>query len=397
MNTNIRSKLKRVFAESYSGSGDIDQRNVADGSETLNSVTQDPRMNGGVYMDNEYQIATMPSPLDVHNQDERDMHEKPDPSRSDEYSSQEFGEQMVDDNHANNVATASINPPESLNSSSVGGAGDDFLRSAPDSPEILHDGHPIEELENNQQGINYVVNTDAPHADGPGANMILNDPTIVDKVHSLFQQVPDINKGRTAFVTSLFPAKSAGENAWVAPSGSNVADIVDADEVRIKHDRSTHDFGMKDESGDETTMAANPGRGYTGDEYESTLYSGIQPSAADKVLQNYLAKIAELQQKAIGYVGVNPSSNSNSGRDDDALDPDVPIPPAPLAMTDGKMSMDSIEEKVDNDPTVDRQKRQPKYNKTTDDGAEYYFNYLNTGGGFGGEGSGDFSGVASSN
>lgn len=412
------------FAESYSGSGDIDQHNVADGSETYNSEMETPYGSGGVQRDNEYQPAMMPMSLDVHDSaNSKATKDKPNTSDSNEFSDFPFGEGAVDDNHANVVVSASFNGLSS--DDSVAGGGANFTHHAPDSPEILNDGHPIEELENNQQGINYVSNTDAPHVSGPAKDMILDDPEIVGK--NQYQNIPEINKGRdysyARLITTLNPfARTASDmDGW--DTGSNVDDIEYPDEIGIKHDRATHDFGTGDQSGDNTRMDANPMQGYSGTEEESKLYSGIvsSNSMGDAFLNDYLKKVfAKTGKMPCGKCGktdyndirgrccdkcafpkqadygpVVPNVNPNSGNDDeDDVYPGV-ILPQPAAMTDGKIQDTSIPEK---DPNWVQQKGLPKYKKVQDDfdGKDNYFQYINTGGGFGGEGGGDFSGVVPS-
>lgn len=380
------------FAENYSGSGDIDQHNVADGTEMPNSALQSPANNGGVYMDNEYQISSMPYPLGAPHESQNSQAEKdkPNPSRTDEYSEFPFGESQVDDNHANVVA--SINWPSQ--DDAVAGSGANFTHHAPDSPATMHDGHPPEELEE-QQGVNNVFNNfvskPTPQLDG----MLMDDPSLINKYDQKFQNIPEINKGHTAMIKAVNPmTRSAREiraDAWVDDSGSNVKNIVNSDEANIKHDRSSHDFGTGDQSGDNRTMSDNPKGGYSGDDYEASNYAGVVQSAsrgmADKALKNYLEKLG-LKQKA-DYGNVTPSSNPNSGNDDDDLD--YPYQPQPSQMTDGKTNSGNLEDKLDVDPNLIRQKL--KYKKVEDDDKQNYYNTINTSNGFGNQGGGDFSGV----
>ena len=384
-------------AENYSGSGDTNEFNVADGTEMSNNMLQDPANNGGVQIDNEYQRHSMPYPLGQPHESQNSQadKDKPNPHRTDEYSEFPFGETQVDDNHANVVA--SINFPDQ-DDQPVAGGGANFTHHAPDAPNIMHDGHPPEELEE-QEGVynvfNNFVSKPTPQFDG----MLTEDPSLVNKRDLHYQDIPEINKGRTfAFRKTMNPLlRQAREiklaDVWVDDSGSNVKDIENADdEVTNKHNRSNHDFGEGDQANaDNTTAVVNPKQGYSGDDYEASNYAGIvsNNSMGDKALLNYLEKMGLKQKKQADYGGVTPSSNPNSGNDDNDLD--YPYQPQPAQMTDGKTNGGNIEDKDFNDPTVVRQKL--KRTKVEDDDKDRYYNYQGTSGGYGGEASGDFSGI----
>lgn len=377
------------FAENYMGGGDVDQFHVEDGTEMTDRALEDPKNNGGVYQDNEYYPATMPYSLDIHDsQNSQADKDKPNPSRSDEYSDFPYSEEAVDDNHAN--AVASLTSPEE--GDEVAGAGANFLHNAPDSPKILNDGHPLEEQ---VDGVGYpaTVNNVPPKA-RPTDGVLLEDPDIVERDPDKIDSTPDINKGRTLMSSRLNPfARSAREvqaDAWVDRSGSNVADVEYPDEIDRKHRRSTEDFGTKDQMSDGNTAATEPFKGYSGDEYDSTLYSGIQPSAADKTLQIYLEKVAASLKKA-DFTQVMPSANPNSGPDDDEdTEGLISYIQQPAVMLDGKTNGTNIGDKAEYDNNLNRKKR--KYLKTED--TEDYFSSENSGGGFGMEGdTQNFSGV----
>ena len=224
--------------------------------------------------------------------------------------------------------------------------------------------------------------------------MILGDPSIVDRVRSM-SDTPDINKGRAvAMSTHMNPfVRSARDiekitDAWTGGGGSNVKDIMSPREEVMKADRSSMDFGTGDQSADNTRMDSSPNQGYSGDEYENSLYSGIQPSAADQTLRNYLRKMAAMQQEA-EYV--TPSANPHSGSDDQAKDVGD-ILPQPVAMTDGKMTPDQTDGVVGYDDQTTNVMRKKRL-KVEDDDKQNYYQFENSSGGFGGEGNGVNTGI----
>jgi hypothetical protein len=411
------------FAENYSGSGDVDQFNIADGTEESNSAVQDPKNNGGVYQDNEYYPATMPYSLDVHDsQNSQAEKDKPNPSRSDEYSDFPFSEQAVDDNHANSVASLNLN----MHENDIAGGGANFLHNAPDSPKILEDGHPLEELEEGE-GVNFTFNNTLDKA-RPTDGVMLEDPSMIETNPDKIDSTPEINKGRTLVSNKLNPFGRTAREVWVDNSGSNVDEIEYPDELERKHRRSTEDFGTKDQTGNEQDASSQPYKGYSGDEYENSLYSGIQPSAGQTILNNYIRRMIAISlekakeindkrkfpvycekcgkrgndlrgrlcdkcafKKEADFTQVMPDANPNSGRDEaDDSDGLLSYIKQPHSMSDGKMNGGNMADKVDYDNNLNRKKR--IYQKTED--TENYFSSENSGGGYGAEGDGqNFSGI----
>lgn len=309
-----------------------------------------------------------------------------------------------------------------------------------DSPQTMHDGHPIEELENYQQGINYVSNTDAPHADTPAGDMILHDHSLVDKKKNEVENIPEVFKGREPTSASLLDLfKSAYDshqtikddgpigggsnqdgnqlltddeyNVLLDGKGSNVADIMYPFEVNQKHNRSTHDFGTGDTSGDERTMSDKPAAGYSGCSEETDNYSGINPTSFLKMFNkkpcgkcgrtdynDIRCALCDLcLKKQADYTGVPPSVNPNSGKDSDDEDSSNTITDLERpSMIDGKQVTENFADK-EMDPTVMR-KKIPYPNRVEDDDATHYYDTINSGGGFGMGGGNDMqSGVDNSN
>jgi hypothetical protein len=248
-----------------------------------------------------------------------------------------------------------------------------------DSPETMDDGHPFEELVE-QEGVDSTINSN-PHPSNAPDPSIIRDRSVVDKSQAQKDRInttPDINKGRNVasglypFITSLGPqVKRARQHPDTDyKNESNVSDVMYSQEAAAKADRVHKDFGMGDQMNDGITMDVAPLSG-DGQSEEEKNYSGRENSTAG--LLRFFTKHAD-------YAGVMPSANPNSGRDTDANDINRNV------MTDGKGDFNNVDDKKMMDPVRYRKQMQYNRNKVEDNGAEHYYNTLNSGGGFGMEG-----------
>lgn len=472
------------FAESYSGSGDTDMHNrtTSDGSESNNFALQTSNNNGGVQVlsdgqgpNPEWGQANHPSSPDGQNshdqgnkydvQDKKNLqspNKQNDASdKTDLYNNElELPQEGVDDNHSDgglsNFTASYLGlfkaDYNSVNSGDIAGGGDaNFLHNAPDSPKTMNDGHPIEEL---QDDYMIVSNTDKPHADTPAGSMLIEDPSLSDKKKNEYKNLPEINKGRSPANASLKIAvrteqslkESGGESGGSNQDGnrlltddemdplldsgaSNVGDIMYPFEVNQKHNRSTHDFGTGDCSGDEQTMTSKPNQNYSGSEEENNNYSGRNASylslfkkvASDRAcgvcgrtdyndIRGRLCDKCAFPEKykKADYGFVSPSVNPNSGKDensdkDDDKEKDedygnsggrITDNPMP-AMTDGKMITENFNDKIDVDPMLQSKRYTYKGKKTEDENRNdgHWYDYLNSGSSYGQEANGINSGV----
>jgi len=385
----MAKKLHKI-AESYGGgSSGSDFLSTEDGSETLqNGINTNEPSNG----DGQGSVpaggqANHPvTPLGEQGHEvENESGEAP------------FNEALVDDNHANNgdgvsagllrffVKTADETNFFLQNSTSGGVA---------DSPQTMEDGHPREEL-SEQEGMDSVINN-TPHPTNEADVSIARDPGVVDtdkiKENEEGKATPDINKGKTfAHLKSRpFFASSIAQSQFKKASNpdtdyknhSNVGDVMYPDENDVKADRVSHDFGNGDQMSDGRGAGDAPLEGNEKTE-ESKNYSGIDNTAG--LLRFFIRKA--------DYGPVTPSSNPNSGQDDDEyLDTNGETTGyTGKGMTDGKGDFSNENDKVNDDSTKYRKKL--RYNKTED--TEHYFNVSNSGsGGMGMEGdTQNFSGV----
>ena len=192
----------------------------------------------------------------------------------------QLGDEMVDDNHADGMAShfAALNYPEE-----AGGSGADFTKHPADSPQVLQDGHPLEELERQEGAGGVSVNNPMPAPMQEVDSSMLSSPSSFKK--KLDDNTPEFNKGRNVLCSTAISAipKSAAEirndidpamenylkkREELYGSESNVPDIVNPDENRLVHDKARRDFGSGDKLSDNQTESSAPfsgNRGYDND------------------------------------------------------------------------------------------------------------------------------------
>jgi len=189
------AKLLALFkkAESYGGgSSGVDYLSTEDGSETSQRAidTNEPSNGDG-------QGATPAGGAVLHRTTPlgETRHEVDNQSGE-----MPFNEALVDDNHANsndgisaNLLRFFVKTADETNflvhDSTAGGVAD--------SPQTMHDGHPREELEE-QEGMDSIINN-APHTTNEADRVMINDKSFVDHGQAARErqnQTPDINKGR---------------------------------------------------------------------------------------------------------------------------------------------------------------------------------------------------------
>jgi hypothetical protein len=431
------------FAESYGGgSSGVDYLSTEDGSETRqDEINTDSPSNGegqGRVPDyGKLEHPITPDGESFHNSDNtyqgKDEHEGRD---SNLFVTQPFGEQMVDDNHANadgGGSNTSLFGNAMLNLMKSAGDETDFFTSKTqggpaDSPQILDDGYADEELERDTEGVENTINDFDPNTKDDSS--WIQHPDIVDRNirdKKMNDNDAEIYQGSTSFahlksrpsLITHIPVKKAATvpegqhskealpedagniNEWLVPApvkgrhlpahprlneqpmdkpsmfstnnyhwgdDSNVDQVEYPDEERNIEKNKKEDFGNKD-YGALTDMADAPNQ--TDSNEESNNYSGI--NSTNNLLSIIMTKKAD-------NTAVMPSSNPNSGRDDE--DDEVR-----QTMNDGKPSNVNVADKEYNGTGDIYWNRHLKYENKTQ-GPENYFSTINSGSGFGMEGDG---------
>lgn len=369
--------FKNRFAESYGGgSSSGDFLGTQDGSETNEnerdiSSPSNGNGQGNVPAYGDLNHPFTPDGEQSHNSDmtNQGLSEHA-PGDTDKFVTEPFGEQMVDDNHANvSASLLSI----FTRKAKLGEEADFFTSSTTgvaDSPQIMDrndGGHAEEEL---QTADNGVESTNNNYTGTEGHTF--GDPTVVDQEETSFQNshpsTPDINKGRTAHLKwrPSFITRGVRTAGYSWGDNSNVEDTMHPDEESNIISNKDEDHGNKDQSSTDNQQNAPLQDDVTPD---SKYFSGIDNTAG---LLSIIMKTADAG-------GLMPSVNPNSGRDEQDDEKHK-------GMGDGKESYisDNVADKDFLDPAIYRQKHvyYGPGDRAGDDEEDYFKNF-NSGGGSG--------------
>lgn len=281
-----------------------------------------------------------------------------------------FGEDVVDENHANNAATIIF---DKFIKVAQEDDQNNFLRSTVDSTNLIDKDGQIPQEDMVGQQIQTVKNN-TPHQFSNIDNSLLNNPkSFVNKDQSddrLVDIAPRNYPNASEIYNKFIVMACRCNNPNHGKLKSFMEETKNPHELEVLEEKSKQDFGTGDITSDNVPMAASPFVGNI-DTDEARNYGGV--SRESSLIYNKFIKS--------DYTQVVPSANVESGPNKSEAIP---------GHQDGKEDSDNESDKLFNDPN--------KYGKTlkydTVEDTDDYFKYVGTSGEFGQEGDGTHSGVS---